>query len=186
MFKGYGYACRFCALRALRTMHGSGRVRHKSASDRAAHQTSGRPLDHPVVSILELLAKTGPTRRWLLALLWSCGETVAAMTSATAMMQVLVRVSLRDERNAACVRLPLRARKRTRRQAQHRFTTSAPDPVKDKRRGAGGTGTALFSQAIQSVAMPEASRIAARAMPTSERWGYLCGLSNHVVAKRSL
>src|SRR5206468_1235450 len=42
-------------------------------------------------------------------------------------------------------------------------------PARDKGMGAGGTGTATFSQAVQSVARPGASRIAARAMPTSER-----------------
>src|SRR5262245_3834161 len=96
-------------------------------------------------------------------------ETVAAVTSPAVIMAILARTSLRADRNAARGRLPLWVRKRTRRQAQHRFTTSAPHPARDRGMGAGGTGIESFSQAVHSVAKPGARRIAARAMPTSER-----------------
>src|SRR5687768_12832491 len=53
-FKGVWFACRFCELRAPRTMSGSGQAHRRSARDEAAPHAPERPLDHPSVSVLVL------------------------------------------------------------------------------------------------------------------------------------
>src|ERR1700722_1063128 len=50
--------------------------------------------------------------------------------------------------------------------AQDRLTASAPAPVSESARGAGGTGTLSLSHAAQRVARAGISRMTARPMPT--------------------
>jgi hypothetical protein len=50
-----------------------------------------------------------------------------------------------------------------------RFTAKAPAPVRESGSGAGGTGSRNLSQAVQSVASPEMSRMPASTVPTRER-----------------
>src|SRR5258708_3642333 len=79
------------------------------------------------------------------------------------MIATFATASFRADRNAAGVRLPPCARKRTSMNAHNRLTANAPAPASVRATGAGGNGAKNFSHAVQSVARPGMSRMLARA-----------------------
>src|SRR3546814_6119981 len=68
----------------------------------------------------------------------------SAVTNPAPIMARLAKASFRAERKAARVRLPPECRCFASRNAQNRFTASAPAPVRVSETGAGGTGTLNF------------------------------------------
>ena len=93
----------------------------------------------------------------------------SAVTKPAPIMARLAKASLRAERNAARVRLPPECRCFASKNAQNRFTASAPIPVRVSATGTGGKGRLNLDHAIHSVAIPGASRMAARHMPNRVR-----------------
>ena len=96
-------------------------------------------------------------------------ECVNAVTTPAAMMATSASPSLRADRNAALVKLPLWARKRASVKAQNRFTASAPAPVRVSWSAAGRAGASNFRQSIQRKASAGISRTPANPMPTFAR-----------------
>src|SRR3546814_16959782 len=85
------------------------------------------------------------------------------------MIATLANASLRAERKAAFVRLPLWRRYLARRIAQNRLTASAPSAASDRGSAAGAIGSLNFTQAVHKVASPGTSKMKASAMATRAR-----------------
>jgi len=85
------------------------------------------------------------------------------------MIATFATVSFRADRNAARVKLPLCAWKRTSMKAHDKLTAKAPRPVSDRGSGAGGIGATNFPHAVHSVARPGTSSIPARTIPRRAR-----------------
>ena len=154
--------------------------------------TPVREGDSALVRVLEACIETLKAeneilrRRLAAAETWAAQAVIAAMSSPTmrsgqadcqrkavtspaAMIATLASVSLRADRNAARVRLPLWWRWRASVNAQNKLTASAPSSVSVRATGSGGAGMLNFCQAVQRVASPGTSRMPTSAIPTRAR-----------------
>lgn len=92
-----------------------------------------------------------------------------AVASPAATMAKFATASLRAERKAALVKLPLWLRKRASIKAQVRLIARAPSPVSVRAKGSGGIGALILVQIVQSVARPGIRRMPASTMPSRVR-----------------
>lgn len=86
-------------------------------------------------------------------------DFVRKVTPAAPMMATLATASLRAERKAALPGFPAWWRWLANRKAQKRPAASAPNPVNERRSGAGTTGASILRQSVQRKARAGASRI---------------------------
>src|SRR5437773_12451534 len=97
-------------------------------------------------------------------------DKVYAVTNPAAMIATFATASLRADKNAARVKLPLCDRKRARMNAHEKLMSSAPKPVIERGIGAGGSGAINFCHAADSLATPGISKVPARAIPKRARF----------------
>ena len=96
-------------------------------------------------------------------------DEVYAVRNPAAIMATFATASLRADKNAARVKLPLCDRKRARMNAHDKLMINAPAPVTDSGIGAGGSGAMNFCHAVHSVEAPGTSKIPATAIPRRAR-----------------